>query len=242
MNAHSSIRLALGLAYGFLWAGGIASYSFMGGPPDHLAWTAPLYLALAGALVVAYTKRRWWPWLALAAGIGFASELIGVAFGVPYGGYQYTDVLGPKVLGVPLVLTTAWLVLVAYVQHGLTSERASMLPKPLAAALGAAWMTAIDFVIDPLAAGPLGYWHWEAGGAWYGIPWSNFLGWYLTSLAIFLMLPRTWRPHAAVRVIGASVIIFFGVIAFALGFAPVGLVAAALLAPDVLMLARRRRA
>jgi bisanhydrobacterioruberin hydratase len=238
MNHWGSIRVALALAYAFLWAGGIVSYSLWGGPPEHVAWTAPLFLALAGALVFAFTPPRQWHWLAFAAGIGFASEIAGVLLGIPYGGYHYTDVLGPKLLGVPLVLTTAWLVLVAYVQHWMARLGLPEYTRPFAAA---AWMTAIDFVIDPLAAGPLGYWSWQQGGFWYDIPWTNFLGWYLVSLAIFLVLPRSFKPHRATRLIGASVILFFGVIAFALGMAPVGAVALALLAPEAVALSRDRR-
>src|SRR5690606_9363521 len=115
----------------------------------------------------------------------------GVAFGVPYSSYQYTDVLGPRLLGVPLVLTTAWLILLAYVQHWCTALKLPAMARPFVAA---GWMTVIDLVIDPLAAGPLGYWRWDSDGAYFGIPFLNFVGWYVTSLAIFLAVPRSFRP------------------------------------------------
>jgi bisanhydrobacterioruberin hydratase len=222
-------RLALAGMYAFLWAGGMFSYSVLGGPPDHVAWTAPLYLALAGALVFALTPRRQWHWPAIAAAIGFASEITGTALGVPYGGYQYTDALAPKLFGVPLVLTCAWLVLVALVQSCIAN-----LARPLRALLGAVWMTAIDFLIDPLAAGPLGYWRWEEGGVYYGIPWTNFLGWFITSFVIFAVLPSSWRPGMAARVLGTSVIVFFTVIAFALGEPWLGVLGITLALPGIL--------
>jgi putative membrane protein len=237
MKVRKGIQFTLAAAYAFLWLGGMVSYSFMGGPPQHLAWTAPLYLALAGALIVAFTGHRHWAWLAVAAGIGFLSEVTGVAFGVPYGGYEYTSVLGPKFLGVPLVLTTAWLVLVAYVQHWTGALKLPKLARPVVSAI---WMTVIDLLIDPLAAGPLGYWTWAEGGAYFGIPWTNFLGWFVTSLVIFVALPQSWKPHVAVRVIGASVIAFFGVIALALGFYAPGALALALVIPDAIALLRNK--
>lgn len=238
MKAPEAIRVILAFAYGLLWVGGIVSYVFMGGPPEGTGWTAPMYLALAGALVFAFTGVKDWAWLVVGAGIGFLSELSGVAFGVPYSSYGYTDVLGPKLAGVPLVLTTAWLVLLAYVQHRTISLKLPAFARPIIAAL---WMTAIDLVIDPLAAGPLGYWQWEGGGAYFGIPWMNFLGWFVTSLLIFIAVPRSFKPHVATRVLGASVIVFFGVIAFALGFFLPGVIALALIVPDIWALAASRR-
>jgi putative membrane protein len=216
--------------YAFLWIGGVASYAFLGGPPEGVEWTAPVYLASAGALILAFTKAKDWVWLGVGAAIGFASELLGVAFGIPYSDYEYTNVLGVKVLGVPLVLATAWLVLLVYVQHWMVRLHPPKIVRPL---LGAAWMTAIDLVIDPLAAGPLGYWRWEADGVYFGVPWWNFLGWFLTSLAIFAVMPRSFKPHVVPRVIGSSVILFFGITAFALGYYVPCAIAAVLIGIDV---------
>jgi putative membrane protein len=46
----------------------------------------------------------------------------------------------------------------------------------------------IDGVLDPGAAS-LGFWVWPAGGPYYGIPISNYLGWLLSgALATALLL------------------------------------------------------
>ncbi len=145
-----ALRLVLATAYGCLCVGGVVSYAFMGGPPEGLKWTAPVYLALAGVLVLAYTPVKQWQGPLTAALIGFASELSGVAYGLPYGHYEYTPILGPALLGVPLVLTCAWLVLAAHVRGAMEAWR---IPASVQPFLGAAWMTALDLVIDPLAAG-----------------------------------------------------------------------------------------
>jgi len=75
-------------------------------------------------------------------------------------------------------------------------------------------------VIDPVAAGPLRYWSWVNAGAYYGIPASNFLGWFLVSAVIFIVLraaPGPWADNIWTRRIGLSVIVFFTVIAASLG-------------------------
>jgi len=237
MKAPDATKVLLALAYALLWVGGVVSYAILDGPPEGTGWTAPVFLALAGALVFSVTRVSDWRWLAVGAGIGFLSELSGVAFGVPYSAYEYTGVLAPSFLGVPLVLAAAWLVLLAYVQQRVSMLALPGLWRPIAAA---AWMTAIDLVIDPLAAGPLGYWSWDSGGTYYGIPWVNFAGWFLTSLLIFLAVPRKFSPHLAARWIGGSVIVFFGLIAFALGYLLPGLAAVALVGLDIAVQAARR--
>ena len=37
----------------------------------------------------------------------------------------------------------------------------------------------IDMVLDPGAV-LLGMWHYNAGGIYYGVPWSNFFGWLIS--------------------------------------------------------------
>jgi putative membrane protein len=136
-----------------------------------------------------------------------------VAYGIPFGGYDYTETLYPHVLGVPVVMAAAWVVLFAYVRQ--------MRTPPL---LAAAWMTAIDLVIDPLAAGVLGYWKWHNAGLYYGIPWTNFAGWYLVSLVLFTLARRPAARNPGVKWMGLSVVLFFTVIALGVGLASAGLI------------------
>lgn len=198
----------IGLAgfYGLLWAGGVVSYLFLGGPPEGAEWTAPTFLAIAALLVFFFSRRAEWPILLVGGAIGFAAEAVGVKYGIPFGAYAYTAVLAPRVFGVPLVMAAAWIVLFAYVRQ--------MVRHPLAAA---AWMTAIDLVIDPLAANNLGYWTWEHPGPYYGIPWSNFAGWFGVSLLLFALDRTPAIPDARARGLGLSVVVFFTAIAFGSG-------------------------
>ena len=207
--ADTAARLAV-VFYLMLWGGGVAAYVFFGGPPRGSTWTAPTFLALAGILALYFSSRELRRFLITSGVIGFLAEVLGVSVGFPFGRYRYTEALGVHWLNVPWVMFAAWIVLVAYVQS--FSKRWW---------IAALWLTAVDFLVDPLAAGPLDFWRWEQGGSYCGIPWTNFAGWLLVSAVIFGFAPRQVIIAPALRRLGASVILFFTLIAFGLNmFAP----------------------
>ena len=210
------LLLAAGL-YSVMWAGGVVAYLFRGGPGPHEAWTAPAFLALAAAIVLATSPARQARWLVIVLLAGYASEYLAVQCDCIFGPYFYTDVLAPRLLGVPVVMSAAWMVLIAYVKGMLLRRRLSAW---MEIAVASAWMTAIDTVIDPVAAGPLRYWQWQIGGPYYGIPWSNFAGWFVVSAVIFALLrvdATPWRDNRWALHVGASIILFFAIIAFSHG-------------------------
>lgn len=214
----------LAAAYAVLWIGGVFSHIAWGRAPEGTAWTAPAFLALAAAMTLAAGRHRLR--LALIAVAGFGVEVLGVHAGVPFGGYEYTEQLGPRFLGVPLVLGCAWLVLVAYVADRVDGLQAS---KGARVAIGALWLVAFDLVIDPLAANTLGYWRWEQGGAYYGVPFSNFAGWFVTGALLLAVLPGAAKPTArTVAWTGLSIVVFFGLVAAAHGLIIPALVAVTL--------------
>ncbi len=198
----------IAVAYGVMWLGGIAHYVLVGKPPIDAPWAASLFLFLAGALVVANVEAREIASLAIAATIGFLAEVLGVHYSFIFSEYAYTDVLIPQLFEVPLVMLSAWMVLVAY-----SRQLFCFFGLPVRALVAAGWMTAIDLVIDPLAANQLGYWRWESSGAWYGIPVHNFAGWFAVSLIIFMLLRRRPERNSAPILVGLSIVLFFTAIA-----------------------------
>jgi bisanhydrobacterioruberin hydratase len=214
LKSRSPLFTALVLAYAVMWLGGVGHYVIADRPPLNAPWAASLFLFLAGAVVVWTSARRDWLGLALAAALGFAAEIHGVKYGVIFGPYHYTDVLQPRVWGVPLAMFSAWLVLVAYTRQMLLPLR---LADWLKTVLASAWMTALDLVIDPLAAHQLGYWRWEGTGAYYGIPARNFVGWFVVSWLIFTLVRQGWRPNPWACYVGLSITLFFTVIALSYG-------------------------
>ncbi|HMV49407.1 MAG TPA: carotenoid biosynthesis protein [Blastocatellia bacterium] len=205
---------ALILAYAVMWLGGVGHYVLVGRPPLDAPWAASLFLLLAGVIVVVTSGRRELLMLVVAAVLGFLAEVLGVRYGFIFSPYHYTSVLQPQLLSVPLVMLSAWMVLVAYVRQMFFALN---LPVWLEALSAAAWMTAIDLVIDPLAANQLGYWRWQQSGAYYGIPLHNFLGWFAVSLLIFSVLRRRVEKNAVARCVGLSIVLFFSAIALSYG-------------------------
>jgi putative membrane protein len=225
MRVRKIILSLLAAGYGVLWVGGVASYVFAEGPSGGNGWTAPLFLILAAALVIAFLIPGYWRPALLGGVIGLACEIVGVHCGLPFGRYIYTPALAPSLLGVPLAIGCAWLILFAYVKQML---RLSPIPPKWMPLAGAGWMVALDLMIDPLASGPLGYWVWETQGMYYGIPTINFMGWFLVSLALFLLLRQSWPVRKGVVWIGLSLILFFALIGLAQGILGAWLVGAGL--------------
>ena len=126
---------------------------------------------------------------------GFAIETIGVATGLPYGEFFYGDSLGPKALDlVPYLLPISYLPLVIGAVAASWSDSLFLNHRSLLVFRSALLLTLMDGVLDPGAAS-LGFWVWPEGGAYYGVPLSNYAGWLLSgSLAVALLLAvGRWR-------------------------------------------------
>ena len=199
------------ISYAVLWCGGVASYLFWGGPTAGSGWTAPAFLFLAALLTLRLTLPGWRRQLLAAGVIGMAAEFAGLNWGYPFGSYSYTGVLHPSVLGVPVAIGCAWLILFAYVRQMLGWFKIAGWQRAVS---GAFWMTALDWVIDPLAAGPLRYWSWTDAGWYYGVPAGNFAGWFLVSLILFLIFRQSPGRDRRVAYAGFSILLFFTLIAF----------------------------
>jgi uncharacterized membrane protein len=221
MNANKVLLIALAAFYAVMWLGGIGHYALYGGPPQNAPWAAPLFLLLAGLIVLMTSIRKQWQPLCVAALLGFLSEVIGVRYDFIYSAYQYTDALAPSLLGVPLVMLSAWMTLVAYVRQMLLDLRLPRWAEILCAAL---WMTVIDLVIDPLAANQLGYWRWAETGWYYGVPCHNFAGWFVVSALIFLFIRRTETVNIWACYVGLTIVAFFTAIALAYRILPVAVI------------------
>ncbi|MFB6320178.1 carotenoid biosynthesis protein [Saccharicrinis sp. FJH54] len=105
---------------------------------------------------------------------GFSVEALGVKTGIIFGSYRYGKVLGPKVMGTPLIIGLNWLLLVytarAMIEYWDTSE---WIKVPVVAIL----VTAFDIVLEPVAI-KLGFWSWEA----IQVPLQNYIAWFVIAL------------------------------------------------------------
>lgn len=179
--------------------------------------------ALAFALVHGtrhYGLRCTLVFAGLCLAIGGAMEVMGVWTGFPYGHYQFLPLMGPQVLRVPILLALAYIGM-AYVSWtvaclivGATGTRitaAQYITLPLAASFV---MTAWDFAQDPVWSTLLHAWRWRDGGAWFGVPPSNYAGWLLTTFFIYLVfalfLRRKWpvSPESAEFYWGPAILFY----------------------------------
>ena len=165
--------------------------------------------------------------LALCLVITFAMENLSIATGFPFGRYHFEVApLLPHIGAVPLIVGPLYFAMGYFswiIASILLGDRQSagqggqaffLLAMPIVAAFV---MVQWDVVMDPPNA-TLGHaWIWHDGGGYFGVPLSNFLGWYLTVWLFFqafaLVLWRAdelgkkvrWGLAVAVVVLYASV-------------------------------------
>lgn len=111
--------------------------------------------------------------------VAWGSEALGSKTGFPFGAYDYTVTLQPQLLGVPLLIPLAWLMMLSpawAVAQRITGRTSG----PAFVVVSAVAFTAWDLFLDPQMV-HWGLWVWEEGGAYFGIPPVNFAGWLLVA-------------------------------------------------------------
>jgi uncharacterized membrane protein len=173
-------------------------YRWFGGlPPISSMTSITTLMALGFSLFHAADSFGWRKTLVFIATCIFvtlAFESIGVATGKIYGPYHYTNELGPKFLGlVPYLIPAAWIMMMypslVIAQSFLRSSSSRGWKMLMSAAVGATVMTAWDLVLDPLMV-KFGFWVWDGSAGsrqYFGIPIQNYIGWWVTSLAVFVI-------------------------------------------------------
>jgi len=189
-----------------------------------------LQVALMVAFALCHGARRYgWNGIAAFAVICLLVsnifENLGVATGFPFGPYHYTDELGPKLFYVPLLIAPAYLsvgymswvlatVLAGDVRRG--ADTLSTVATPVVASFV---MVLWDLALDPAASTVEKNWIWTHGGGFFGVPLSNYLGWFLTVYAFMQLFALYLRARAPVpaaslqRSYFAQAIVMYAIIA-----------------------------
>ncbi|TCB97920.1 carotenoid biosynthesis protein [Micromonospora zingiberis] len=173
------------------------------------------YLLSVGHALLSRGPRTAVALVALATGGGFAIEALGVATGFPFGSYDYSGQLGPKLAGVPLIIPLAWTWmawpawLVATRLVGTAPASGTGGPSrrgwrwPARIGLATVGLAAWDLFLDPQMVAE-GHWVWRdatpALPGLAGIPVSNYLGWLLFAVLVMAAL----RPLAGPAVTGTG--------------------------------------
>src|ERR1700736_5987666 len=120
-------------------------------------------------------------------------ENLSIMTGFPFGHYHYTDALGPKLFLVPVLIGPAYFangyfawvignILVGELRRGSSTVLTVAVPF-IAAFVMVMW----DLTFDPRASTIQHQWIWEQGGGYFGVPLTNYLGWFFT-VYLFLQL------------------------------------------------------
>jgi uncharacterized membrane protein len=162
-------------------------------PKGRRATLASVVIAGLATCTGARTAQRWGVIrTAVAAGaVGTATwfvERVGTRTGLPFGEYDYTDQLQPQIDGVPAIVPFAW-----FAMSIPARETAIALNRRWRIPLGAALLTGWDLFLDPQMVGE-GYWKWKRGGRYRNVPLSNYVGWFVTSVVIMVILEVLLPP------------------------------------------------
>lgn len=198
-------------------------------------WGVSFSVLIQTAAVVAILHDTW-GWgrtlrtAAIVAVLGWGIEFIGSRTGLPFGAYNYTEALQPQLGHVPLLIPLAWFMMLP--PAWAIAERVVGTSSRLRFILfSAAAFTAWDLFLDPQMV-HWGYWVWENPQGYFGIPWINYLGWFLTATVMTVAVRPDGLPLAPLLLIYAitwalesiGLIVFWGLVGPGLvGFVGMGL-------------------
>ncbi|MBE9264261.1 carotenoid biosynthesis protein [Microcystis sp. LEGE 00066] len=162
-----------------------------------------MVLGMAAVAVYAYRTLGVWHWLGFmvpAISLSLCSELLGTSTGFPFGHYRYLSGLGYKIAGlVPFTIPLSWFYLgfSAYIiaRVGLSTLAIPQWLQNLGSiAIGAVLLTSWDFVLDPaMSQTTMPFWIWEQPGAFFGMPYENFAGWFGTGCVFMTVATLIWQ-------------------------------------------------
>ncbi len=120
-------------------------------------------------------------------------ENTSILTGFPFGHYHYTDLLGPKLFLVPLLIGPAYFAngylawVIGNVLVGDLRRESSAFTTFGVPFIASFVMVMWDLTFDPRASTIEHQWIWEQGGGYFGVPLTNYLGWFFT-VYVFLQL------------------------------------------------------
>lgn len=171
-----------------------------------LVFLLPITWALLHSFAL-FGKRHTLVIFAIIMAVSFAAEYIGVHGGWLFGPYFYNpshEVNGFLWGGVPPLVTFSYIsmgysaYLVARIILGTPGKMkgAALVGVPLLAAM---LMTLWDMSFDPIASYVHKIYDWYEGGAYFGVPFRNFTGWFLESAVFFGLITVYLQAVAKVK-------------------------------------------
>ena len=162
-----------------------------------------LFAAVHGGRI--YRSRGIIVFTILCVAVGAFFEILSLRTGFPFGHYRFTDLMGPAIFGLPIMLALSyvgmgylsWILGLAILQlhnQGLSGRNIFLLP-----VVSSFVMTAWDLSMDPVWGAIDHAWVWRNGGSYYGVPISNFFGWLLTTYIFYQLFALYLKNRAVLR-------------------------------------------
>jgi len=158
------------------------------------AFFARFHIIVGGAAIavalVSWAGLRWIPSLVAVYALSLAAEYVGTGYGIPFGAYEYTSLLGTKIGGqVPWVIPLSWFLMVLPAWVLARQTFAADRQWPARVLFAAAILTVWDLALDPAMSyqAPF-YWMWGQSGPYYGMPLVNLAGWMGTGVVLMAAL------------------------------------------------------
>jgi len=172
--------------------------------------SGPTYVVLGAIAMLLHVAgrigwRRAFPMFLVTSGVALGSELLGTSTQLPFGEYYYTTLLGYRILDlVPFPIPISWYYMIVgslAIAGRLMVARDDNATKWKWALVGGLILVAWDVSMDP-AMVKTAHWVWGDGDLFtrlglpapviafftkdifYGMPMSNWFGWYLTGVII----------------------------------------------------------
>jgi uncharacterized membrane protein len=151
---------------------------------------------------IRYRRRGILAFIAICLVVGNFFENLSILTGFPFGHDYFTGLMGPKLFAIPILLGLAYAgmaylswtlscLILGWIKGPLLGRRVVTLPL-VAGSIMVAW----DLSQDPVWSTILHAWIWPHGGAYFGVPVSNFLGWYFTVYVMFQLFALYLRDRA----------------------------------------------
>jgi putative membrane protein len=199
--------------------------------PNHIPVLLLILMPFAFALLHGAVRYQWSgiiTFLVICLVVSNLLENTSILTGFPFGHYYYTSLLGPKLFLVPLVIGPAYFGtgylawVLSTVLIGDVRPKASAFTTFAVPFIASFMMVAWDLGIDPSSSTIRHLWIWEQGGGYFGVPLTNYLGWFFTvyvffqCFALYLRLRKASRdgeePTTYKRSYDAQAIVMYAVI------------------------------
>jgi uncharacterized membrane protein len=156
---------------------------------DSILTTALLFIIAVFHGMERYGKKNIAIFFMITLFVSFFFENFSIHTGFPFGFYHYSPTLG--LLTVPLIIIFAYFSIgylswmLSHVLTGQFSRKLKGIEIFIVPLIAAFIMVMWDLTVDPISSTLQGLWVWTTPGAYFGVPISNFFGWFLVVYIFF---------------------------------------------------------